>query len=219
MAEFAKAQECVIKVGVNELKPHLSPKLEGGGPLGQSFSKAMSKIGCDTEFYWMPWARSLRMVKSGKITVTFPRVGTIEREKDFVLSKPIWKDELHLYHLSDKNIKLTSVEELTKYNVAGVQGYNYFPKNMENLMHIKKVSNENVLVNVLLKKRVDAILVWDALLYNSPELLDNPNIKKHSYVLNTQKGLALFTKHDPNSKRYAEAFDLQFSKYLKEFHQ
>lgn len=209
-----QAQECVIKVGVDELKPHLSPDLDGGGPLAQNFSKAIAAMGCDTEFHWMPWARAFKLTKSGKLTATFPWGDSPERRKQFITSKPIWNSKLFLFHLKDTPVKLKSVEDLSKYKVAGLKGYVYLPKGKDKIHGIMKVPSQEVLVNVLLKKRVDGILLWEVLLPHYPELTDNPDVVHSDYPLNTKAGLALFSRKDPNSKKYAEIFDVQFSQYL-----
>lgn len=215
-AVIARAQECVIKVGVDELKPHLSPDLESGGPLAQNFSKSMATMGCDTEFHWMPWARAFKLTKSGKLTVTFPWGDSPERRRDFVASKPIWNSRLYLFHLKDTPVKLARLQDLLKYKVAGLKGYNYLPKGQDRDYNVIKVPTEVALVNILLKKRVDGILMWEVLMSNYPELTENPNVMHSDFALNTKAGLALFSKKDPKSKKYAEIFDAQFSQYLKD---
>lgn len=213
-----QAKECVIKVGVDELKPHLSPELEGGGPLAQNFSKAIASMGCNTEFHWMPWARAFKLTKSGKLTATFPWGDSPERRRDFVTSKPIWNSQLYLFHLKNSPIQLKGVQDLLKYKVAGLKGYSYLPNGQDKMYNIIKVPTEDALVSVLLKKRVDGILMWEVLMSNYPELKNNPNVTHSDYALNTKAGLALFSRKDPNSEKYAEIFDAQFSHYLKEVH-
>lgn len=212
----AHADECVIKVGVDELQPHLSPDLDGGGPLAQSFSKAMSVMGCDTEFHWMPWARAFKLTKKGRLTVTFPWGDSPQRRKDFVTSKPVWSSKLYVFHLKDTALSLTSLKDLSNYSIAGVNGYDYLPKKLDDKYGIIKVPSEDRLISLLLKKRVDGILIWEVLVSNYPELTQNSNITHNDYVLNQKAGLALFSKHDPNAKKYAKIFDVQFTQYLKD---
>lgn len=210
----AQAKECVIKVGVSELKPHLSPNLDGGGPLAQSFSTAMAVMGCDTEFHWMPWVRAFQLTKKGKLTVTFPWGDSPQRRKDFVTSKPVWNSRLYLFHLKSTPITLNTLKDIKAYKVAGLKGYDYLPKNQDKFYGVIKVPTEDTLVNLLLKKRVDGILMWEVLLSNYPELTDSPSVTHSNYVLNSKAGLALFSKEDPNAKKYAEIFDAQFRQYL-----
>lgn len=211
-----QAQECVIKVGVDELKPHLSPDLDGGGPLAQNFAQAMASMGCDTEFHWIPWARAFQLTKKGKLTMTFPWGDSLQRRKDFVTSKPIWKSKLYVFHLKSTKLTLSSPKDLSKYSIAGVKGYEYFPKNLDADYGIIKVPSEDMLVGMLMKKRLDGILIWDVLVPNHPDLTKNSNITHDEYVLNQKAGVALFSKYDPNAKKYAEIFDAQFSQYLKD---
>ena len=154
------ANSKVIKIAYGDWAPWSGKKLKNYGITNDIVKTALESKGYKLEFSEMPWARCLKMVKSGKFHITTGWSKTPEREKDYVISKlSVQVQRLVLYRLAENKRSWTNINELKSMKFGGTRGYNYGPvfnefiKVMENKYQIS--NSDELGFKKVIKKRID----------------------------------------------------------------
>lgn len=77
--------------------PFTGKELPGGGILTQVVQAALVEAGIFSSLAWRPWNRGYRMTLLGQYDATFPYVRTVERERDYLYSAPLYFANQHLF--------------------------------------------------------------------------------------------------------------------------
>ena len=156
---------------------------------------ALNAINQPYEIVVLPWARAQKMVKDGQADGFFSASKQAKRDEYAVFSEVIAEQKWQWYMLKKNPLSPTQADFKQKALVGGFIGANMLSWLEGNNYQIAaKVTNSNVLLELLLKERVDAILannnVMDALVKNKK--IDG-KIKR---IVNKDKPLAVYFSNE-----------------------
>lgn len=209
---YSEANERIVHLGVGEWPPYISEHLEHYGPLAQLVHDAFKAEGVDVDYHWLPWTRALKKTQKSQLSATFPWYKSPKRMQHFYYSAPLMKEAYSFIYRKDSPFDWQSVKDLSQYHIGANTDYYYNEdfalgeKNQE--LTITRVDSEKQLVNMLLLKRVDAIIIGKQVGRSYLKSLD-----VHSQLIAHHKGFAekelyvLFPKLDPLSKSRRDTFN------------
>ncbi len=124
----ARAKEPIV-FAVGEWAPFIGQNLPGYGPVGRLTTAACQEAGLTVEFEFLPWSRSLTLVKKGRRIATLPWAKRKELSQGFHLSQvPLFASRKMIYFVKEKypgGINASTLEQLRGYNIVGIQSYWY----------------------------------------------------------------------------------------------
>jgi polar amino acid transport system substrate-binding protein len=189
-------------VGIDDWKPFIY--FENDEPKGISidmFKKLAIELGYDIEFKYLPWSRSLMMLKSGEIDAMGNLSYSKKREEFLTYVKPPYYEQKILFYTRKGEKELIKKHE-DLYNQIMIVGrdYVYYEKfdndqkiKKENLVNFDMNSNlvtlEYLTINMLLKKRIDVMIAPNAIL--------NYLLKKHNI-----EGSIVPSQYDPQQSDF-----------------
>lgn len=106
------------------------------------------------------WDMSLKAIKSG-VADLIPTVSYKKEREDFIdFSKEYGKIYKAVYSLESSGVSIEKYDDLRKYKIGIIQGYNYDEKFLNDSSIIKDKSlNEDILFTKLIKGIVDAVIL------------------------------------------------------------
>ncbi|WP_187170468.1 substrate-binding periplasmic protein [Salidesulfovibrio onnuriiensis] len=125
----AQERQPTLMLAVGEWAPYVSENSEGYGFAAEIVIKAFRAAGQDVELVFMPWARSLELVKRGELPATFPWYMNTDRELFAWFSEPIFRECSVFFYKKDRfpDFRFQSLETMRQYRVGGVDDYGYLP--------------------------------------------------------------------------------------------
>lgn len=84
-------------VSGDDYAPFTGQQLPGGGMLTQVVQAALSARHIGSSVEWRPWNRGYLMTLRGEYDATFPYVHTVEREREYFYSAPLFISKQHLF--------------------------------------------------------------------------------------------------------------------------
>ncbi|MFK7826302.1 MAG: substrate-binding periplasmic protein [Oligoflexales bacterium] len=106
----------------------------------------------------LPWARAYRAVQEDNNTVLFSMARHSSREDLFSWVGPLYGSQVALFSSTDKNIKINSMKELSKYKIAALRddaGYKRLKSENVPDSNIKIIHKKEQAFDLLEKGRVD----------------------------------------------------------------
>ncbi len=125
--------------------------------------ESLHEMGYTIQLKVYPWARAMKMVKSGKIDILFPTGKNKEREKVFYYSQePVNQANFIVYIRKDSPIRWNGLESLNGLCIGEMRGWNYGEKwKACNLVTKKEVSKIMHGFKMLDKKRLDGFVGYE----------------------------------------------------------
>jgi len=109
-----------------------------------------------------PWKRALAMAQEGVVDGLMLTVETKEREKEFVFSVPLFRDEIVFIARSDTMLNYTGLHSLQGVTIGTVHGSKYSDEFQDairtNLIHIEPADEIQTNIKKLINKRIDVII-------------------------------------------------------------
>lgn len=136
------------------------------GKTVEVFKKIAKELNYDIKFIILPWARSLQMLKDGKIDAMGNLSYSKKRENFLTFVQPyFYKQRTLFYTLPENTDIIKEYEDLYKYTIPVGLQYTYYEKfDKDTKLNKYIVSNltdnmpELITINMLLKKRVKVII-------------------------------------------------------------
>lgn len=94
-----------------------------GGRATRIVSAVFKSLGKDIVIDWLPWKRSYQMTKAGRYGATFPYLKTVEREREFLFSDVITKEESLLWTRSGSPLNIKDPSTFKKAKLCAGVGY------------------------------------------------------------------------------------------------
>lgn len=106
-----------------EWEPYIGSQMVENGYVAAIAREAFGHSGIDPLIVFMPWKRSVEMVRRGRYHGLIPEYYAPEREKDFVFSDPFPGGPLVVFRARGSDLELPSLEALRGHLVGVVRGY------------------------------------------------------------------------------------------------
>lgn len=156
LSSFAKK----VNIATLEWPPYISSKLKGNGSVARIVTKAFEAVGYEVHFEFLPWARALSYIKSGRVDAIAPLYMAKDREIFLNYSNSFQDSSLVLFKRVSHDIQIEKMEDLLNYEIGLVKGYKNI-KYIDSNTSLKKSFSLNDFLNLkkLLKSRVDLISI------------------------------------------------------------
>ncbi|MCP4021889.1 MAG: transporter substrate-binding domain-containing protein [Desulfobacteraceae bacterium] len=137
--------------------------MEHDGVGTRIIKEAFELVDINIEYKFHPWKRCVKMIEKGKIDGTFLSARSPEREKFADYSDVILTGGVALFHLKGNEFEWQSFNDLKGKKIGGVLGSDYGEKckNAEDsgIINLHRVKKEKMLITMLLKDRLQLILL------------------------------------------------------------
>jgi|GEM_PF-378759 len=146
--------------------------------------RILSPLGVEMRIQLLPWLRCLREVESGReFQVVLNASANAEREQRFWLSSAYY-DTTHTYFYSrrrfPKGVPIRSVDDLARFQICGVHGYNYAPYGLRDEQVDRGALDFSRVIAKLLVGRcelgIEKLEAVRAARYKGQQLLADPDI-------------------------------------------
>ncbi|WP_157315097.1 ABC transporter substrate-binding protein [Chitinibacter sp. GC72] len=114
-----------ITLANGEWPPILGQKLPGHGYGSQIVSRAFAHQGITVNYAFMPWRRALEATKQGQYHGTLLWSSNPERQRDFLLSQPVYRSQTVLFYHRQQARSWRQTDSLRNARVGVSNGYNY----------------------------------------------------------------------------------------------
>lgn len=134
-----------------------------GGRATRIVSTVFKSLGKDIVIDWLPWKRGYQMTKADKYAATFPYLKTSEREREFLFSDVITKEESLLWTRSGSPLNINEPSTFKKAKLCAGVGYaSVIEEILKSTIDLKDVEifrpqNRESCILMLAAGRVDAI--------------------------------------------------------------
>lgn len=228
---YITAEDRVIRAAYTSWEPYTYTV--DNEPMGfelEIFQSVMDKMGYRVDFVEMPWKRCLKFLQSGEVDVVISMLINKEREMF-----TIFPDE----HISTTDFMLISLEEsdiqyqnplinLKDYKIGSILGFHYGDE-FDNASYLDKVEvgNSELLLELLLKKRLDLALGNRTVITNSIHkkkltkklVFHEPPVKSDNLYVGFSKNKA----HETLTKEFSSVLKLfknsdQYQVILNKYH-
>ena len=206
-----------VTISIGEWPPYTSINQKHNGVIAHIISDIFSELGLKVEFQNMPWARAYEEAASGRTNGTGVWMHKKEREKDFIYSDPILKEQFVFFHLQSDIFDWNTISDLKGSVIGGVRQSSYGPEMdaaiNSGLLTMSRVTHFRQNFFRLLEGRIrlfpmEVNVGYSTLKQYVPEdkheLITHhpkPFLENDSYVL--------FPRKNDESKRLVSAFNLQ----------
>ncbi len=115
----------VIRIATSAWPPHINNSPTNPGDIRKTVDRVFTEMGISLEYHYYPWERCLLLTLNGTVDASYPYYSTPRRQRDFLVSKPIYTlRETLLFFSRNGNIpNIRTIEDLKKYRVGGIVGY------------------------------------------------------------------------------------------------
>lgn len=157
-AGFSFAGEKVVLASL-DWEPYIGQKLKNQGYVAELVKEAFKRKGYDLEIKYLPWARVIKMAKSGKYDGYFPEYFAESLKVDYHLSSPFPGGPLGFFKRKSDSVKFNKINDLIPYEIGVVRGY-VNTKEFDEATYLKKQEGTDDLTNFkkLLKNRIDLVV-------------------------------------------------------------
>lgn len=213
-----KTQSKTLTIVTGDYTPAIDHTLPDKGYVSRLVKDAFALAGIEVEFLFMPWARGLRTVRSGKEAVIMYYAKQPERLKYFTFSDPLFSEDWFFFHLKKTPFQWQTLEDLAQFRIGATLSYSYNEEFHDladkNLLNVYWVARDEQNWQMLMAGRIDlfpsVIIGWHQLrkIY-SERALDLITLHPKPFV--THKNYLLFSKEHPEAEYYRKQFNRGFT--------
>jgi len=181
---------------------------------------AAKDLNLEIEFNCLiPWKRANNYMNTGKIDMLIGHYLNKQREKDWLVSDTLFKDDIRAVY-TEEALKIKTIEDLKYLTGAKPRGASYgtfidgYISNRSGEFKVGEVTDKYALFGQLLKGRVDYVLSAKRDLEEYSKTLGIDDKLKYSESLTLNSIHFSFSKHSPCSQYY-EQFNALIKDYKK----
>lgn len=161
LGSLAAAEEIYLTNG--EWPPYTGEKLPHYGVASRIVTEAFAIEGVKVHWEFYPWARAMRLAKSGQRPGTAAWLNSPEREQAFFISDPLIMSGYVLFHRKDDPFNWQTIDDLRDLRIGAVIGYDYgvpFEQaERDKRLQVKRVNTDEQAFRLLLAGRIDILPV------------------------------------------------------------
>ena len=205
-----------IQLATGEWPPYVSEALENFGIISEIVTAVVHEMGMKPKYRFYPWSRAEKLTKEGVVFAAFPYAKNDLREQVFDFSDAIYTSKtVFFYYKPNMNkISYEKLEELKPYKIGGARGNSYMRLLESAGLDIQQVNDQEQLVRLLKRGRVDLIpldkeggrIILKALY---PKLYQNFGALDQRVGIDEKKDAShlLVSRHYPNAKELTQGFN------------
>lgn len=155
---FSIFSQGIMKLATDCYEPFYGPELKNNGVITELALEALKSEGIDLNIEFVPWQRAYVMAKEGKYHGLLGALYTDERSRHFLYSKKIFDISIGLFAKRRKGISYDKLDELKKYKIGIVRGYNY-SEEFDQADYLNKIesSTSEKSLNLFINDRIDIL--------------------------------------------------------------
>jgi len=179
---FVEGQTTLSLGAPEDWMPYSSSKAQNGGMLVMIAKAAFSAAGYGSTYEFPPWARVMSDAANGTLSGVIGAWYSAEREKDFLYSNPIMKNEIVFFAYTSQNIKFKELKDLAPYTIGAVRGNEFIDTLTKAGLKVDLATDGQSNMEKFAAKRFD-ILVDEKLATQAIINSSFPNIKDQIQIL------------------------------------
>lgn len=226
-----------IRLTTGEWAPYISENLKNKGLFSQITVEAFATQGVDVELGFYPWQRVFQLSKTGEWDGTIAYAKTLEREKYYNYSDPVYTGKYVLFHLKTHPLKWENYTDLKSITIAATRGFggmgqDFIEAEERQVINVNRLASDDQSFNMLLLNRVQAV-ASDAevgyVLINKLFGADKAKLFTHSdHIIQQAKYHLVLSKSFKNNALLMKKFNLglnalkksgRYAQIVKEFYQ
>ncbi len=227
----------VVRLTTGEWSPYISEELEQKGLLAQIASEAFALQDVEVKLYFFPWQRVYQLSKDGEYDGTLAYARTVEREKFYHYSDPVYTGKYVLFHLKAHPFKWEKYEDLKDIRIAATRGFGGMGKDFiaaeeKKIIQVDRVVNDVQSFNMLFLGRVQAVAsdmeVGYVLLHKNFSKKEMAYVGHNEHIIQTAKYHLVLSKGLKKSPELIKKFNQglaqlkksgRYDQIVKEFYQ
>lgn len=213
-----------IRITTNEYEPYviIDKNGEHSGVIIDIVREAFQKEGVTVKFENYPFARATLMVQNGEVEATIPKFKTEKRLKEFLFSDGIIQSRALFFYMKNQkipeNLKWDKIEDLKAYRIGATLGYWYIERFEKAGIKLDTASSNENNIQKLYLGRIDLFVIdevtgWTIIKRIYPGEEDKFGVL--SKEESSENLFIMFSKTNPNSKRYIQKFNSGLEKIKK----
>ncbi|QDK42281.1 hypothetical protein DOM21_12675 [Bacteriovorax stolpii] len=152
----------VVRLTTGEWSPYISEELENKGLIAQIASEAFALQDVEVKLFFFPWQRVYQLSKTGEYDGTLAYARTVEREKFYYYSEPVYTGKYVLFHLKAQPFKWDKYEDLKDIRIAATRGFGGMGKEFiaaeeKKVIHVERLASDIQSFHMLFLGRVQAV--------------------------------------------------------------
>ncbi len=156
VAAAAPVDKGSITLATLDWAPYVGQKLPNYGFTSEIISAAFKRAGYTVKIEFLPWARVLQEVETGKYDAGYPAYYSNERAQKYLLSDAFANGITGFYKRKADTIAYTSLQDLKPYRIGVIMGYVNSPEfDAASYLQKEEAIDEATNLNKLLAKRID----------------------------------------------------------------
>lgn len=163
---LAGAEPKVIRISNGDWAPFMSPTLPHHGFVSRIVTQAFALEGIAVEYTFFPWARAYVAAQRGEFDASIGWYWNEERERDFLFSDPVFVEAQVLFHLRERPVAWTRLEDLKGLRIGATLGYTYgeaFQRlEAARTFGVERITSDELNLKKLLAGRLDAVVISKA---------------------------------------------------------
>lgn len=206
-----------IRLTTGEWAPYISENLKNKGLFSQITIEAFANQGVDVELGFYPWQRVFQLSKNGEWDGTLAYAKTLERQKYYNYSDPVYTGKYVLFHLKNHPIKWQKYSDLKSITIAATRGFGgmgqeFIEAEEKKVIKVDRLASDDQSFNMLLLNRVQAVASDAEVGYVLINKLFGPEKAKlftHSdHLIQTAKYHLVLSKNSKNNEYFMKKFNL-----------
>lgn len=213
-----------VTLANGEWPPLLGEKLPHYGYASKIVSRAFALKGIQVKYKFFPWKRALEEARSGRVAGTLLWTSNSDRQKDFLISQPVYRSKTVLFYHRNHPIHWQQLSDLKGKYIGVTNGYSYgeaFNAQIKNRTFFADLANtDEQNFAKLLAKRIDAFpceeIIGMHMIRNdfNDEALQQINIS--SKPVHEEPMYLLISRRDPNAVQLIQRFNAGLAQMKRE---
>jgi len=212
-----------IDIAVGEWPPFITNELSNNGFIAHLIRDIFIDLNYEVSINFFPWARVYEQTAYGLQDLTGVWMHKKEREKDFLYSDPVLKEQFVFFHLKENKFHWNVLDDMRGLTIGGLIKSSYGPKLDLKIktgeIKIFRLSTHKQAFEMLLKKRVDVVAleksVGQYIIINNFIYEDAQKITHHKKEFLNNMSYVLFPKRLEKSKDLLIKFNKVLNEYRK----
>lgn len=208
------AGERTIRLATVEYTPYHGDELRHGGPVSEIITLAFEQQGYKVIRKQMPWSRALQETQKGHFDGIYTAWYRKDREKDFIYSSELVKNELVFFIRNKDSIAFNGYDSLKDYEIGVVRDYALPPGFEEAKLTVQVANSDKQNLNKLAAGRINLALLDRAqgkhILKTQLPGLKN-KLKAINPPVNVETNHLMFSRAVKDAEQIAQVFETGLS--------
>ncbi|WP_417068180.1 substrate-binding periplasmic protein [Niveibacterium terrae] len=153
-----RAEEALTFAASDDWLPYSSAQAPEGGLLVKISRAALRAAGRDSHYVFPPWNRAIEEARAGAVTGIVGAWHSAEREKDFLYSAPIIKNDIVFFAFADRPIRYQKLADLQPYRIGAVRGNSFIRTLQQAHLRLDLATSQDENLRKFINRRFDILV-------------------------------------------------------------